>query len=96
MDDIDADFFMATLNYGFGGTGFNFTLAREPFVYVNRFWYDCNDIRLPDIKRATRKGGPNALNIWLCNLEDVDTVGFAFFPPALLYNPFGDGIGTFC
>jgi len=73
---------MAVLNKTFAGgespaaanTGFTFTLA-DTFRYNNNQWHQ--DKQSSTYRKQTRKGGANALNIWLV---DFSYLGIATFP----------------
>jgi hypothetical protein len=71
---------ISVLNASFGGgedgadTGFSFTLAGT-FRYNNDQWHQ--DRQSKKYRSATRKGGANALNMWLV---DFDYLGIATFP----------------
>ncbi|MEU4603360.1 zinc metalloprotease [Kribbella sp. NPDC023972] len=85
---------MAVLNKTFGGqessaaanTGFTFTLAGT-FRYNNNNWH--KDKQSSTYRKQTRKGGANALNIWLV---DFAYLGIATFPWDYSRNPGVDGI----
>lgn len=67
-------------------TGFSFTLAGTDRFY-NNSWHQ--DLQTSKYRKATRKGGANALNIWLV---DFDYLGIATFPWDYSRNPGIDGI----
>ncbi len=85
---------VAVLNEGFAGqesaaaadTGFTFTLAG-----IDRFYNDTwnRDGSSAKYRKATRRGGANALNIWLV---DFNYLGIATFPWDYARNPGVDGI----
>jgi hypothetical protein len=85
---------IAVLNNNFGGqessqaanTGFTFTLAGT-FRYNNNNWH--KDRQSTQYRAQTRKGGANALNIWLV---DFSYLGIATFPWDYPNNPSIDGI----
>jgi hypothetical protein len=85
---------IAVLNQTFGGqessaaanTGFTFTLAGT-FRYNNNQWHQ--DKQSSSYRKQTRKGGANALNIWLV---DFNYLGIATFPWDYARNPGIDGI----
>jgi hypothetical protein len=85
---------MAVLNKTFAGqessaaanTGFTFTLAGT-FRYNNNQWH--KDKQSSAYRKQTRKGGANALNIWLV---DFAYLGIATFPWDYDRNPGIDGI----
>jgi hypothetical protein len=85
---------IAELNQDFAGgessaaanTGFNFTLAGT-FRYNNNQWH--KDRQSTTYRSQTRKGGANALNIWLVNFSYL---GIATFPWDYSSNPGIDGI----
>jgi hypothetical protein len=85
---------IAELNQDFAGgessaaanTGFNFTLAGT-FRYNNNQWH--KDRQSTTYRSQTRKGGANALNIWLVNFSYL---GIATFPWDYSSNPSIDGI----
>lgn len=85
---------IAVLNNNFGGqessaaanTGFTFTLAGTDRFY-NDTWH--RDGSSAKYRKQTRKGGANALNIWLV---DFDYLGIATFPWDYSRNPGVDGI----
>jgi len=85
---------IAVLNKTFGGqessaaanTGFTFTLAGT-FRYNNNNWH--KDKQSTTYRKQTRKGGANALNIWLV---DFAYLGIATFPWDYARNPGIDGI----
>ena len=85
---------IAVLNKTFGGqespaaanTGFTFTLAGT-FRYNNDQWH--KDKQSTTYRKKTRKGGANALNIWLV---DFGYLGIATFPWDYAKNPGIDGI----
>ncbi|TDD51065.1 zinc metalloprotease [Kribbella antibiotica] len=85
---------IAVLNKTFGGqessaaanTGFTFTLAGT-FRYSNNNWH--KDKQSSTYRKQTRKGGKNALNIWLV---DFAYLGIATFPWDYARNPGIDGI----
>ena len=85
---------VAVLNSSFGGqggtgatdTGFSFTLAGT-YRYNNTQWHQ--DKSSSTYRKQTRKGGANALNIWLV---DFDWLGIATFPWDYRRNPGVDGI----
>ena len=65
---------MAVLNHDFAGTGFRFNLATT-HRYNNTAWH--RDSQSARYRALTRKGGANALNIWLV---DFQFLGVATFP----------------
>lgn len=85
---------IAELNQNFAGgessqaanTGFTFTLAGT-FRYNNDNWH--KDKQSSTYRRQTRKGGANALNMWLV---DFSYLGIATFPWDYSRNPGVDGI----
>jgi hypothetical protein len=85
---------MAVLNETFGGressqasnTGFTFTLSGT-FRYNNNLWH--KDKQSASYRKQTRKGGSNALNVWLV---DFSYLGIATFPWDYSRNPGVDGI----
>ncbi|MFC0627302.1 zinc metalloprotease [Kribbella deserti] len=85
---------IAVLNSNFGGsessqaanTGFTFTLAGT-YRYNNSTWH--TDGQSTTYRAQTRKGGKNALNIWLVNFSYL---GIATFPWDYASNPSIDGI----
>jgi hypothetical protein len=85
---------IAVLNKTFGGqessaaanTGFTFTLAGT-FRYNNNNWH--KDKQSSTYRKQTRKGGKNALNIWLV---DFSYLGIATFPWDYAQSPGIDGI----
>ncbi len=85
---------IAVLNTTFAGqessaaanTGFSFTLAGT-FRYNNNQWH--KDKQSSSYRKQTRKGGANALNIWLV---DFAYLGIATFPWDYDRNPGIDGI----
>ncbi|WP_433014863.1 zinc metalloprotease [Kribbella sp. CA-294648] len=85
---------IAVLNKTFGGqessaaanTGFTFSLAGT-FRYNNNNWH--RDKQSATYRKQTRKGGANALNIWLVNFSYL---GIATFPWDYSRNPGVDGI----
>jgi hypothetical protein len=85
---------LAVLNKTFAGqessaaanTGFTFTLAGT-FRYNNSNWH--KDKQSSTYRKQTRKGGANALNIWLV---DFAYLGIATFPWDYARNPGVDGI----
>ncbi|TDD13862.1 zinc metalloprotease [Kribbella turkmenica] len=85
---------LAVLNETFAGqessaaanTGFTFTLAGT-FRYNNNQWH--KDRQSSSYRKQTRKGGANALNIWLV---DFAYLGIATFPWDYDRNPKIDGI----
>jgi hypothetical protein len=85
---------IAVLNRTFAGqessaaadTGFSFTLAGT-FRYNNNQWHQ--DKSSTTYRKATRKGGANALNMWLV---DFKYLGIATFPWDYQKNPGIDGI----
>jgi Pregnancy-associated plasma protein-A len=85
---------LAELNQDFAGgesaeaanTGFTFTLAGT-FRYNNNQWH--KDRQSTQYRSQTRKGGKNALNIWLV---DFGYLGIATFPWDYASNPSIDGI----
>jgi pregnancy-associated plasma protein-A len=85
---------LAVLNKTFAGqessaaanTGFSFTLAGT-FRYNNNQWH--KDKQSASYRKQTRKGGANALNIWLV---DFAYLGIATFPWDYDRNPGVDGI----
>jgi hypothetical protein len=85
---------IAVLNRTFGGqesgsaanTGFTFSLAGT-FRYNNNQWHQ--DKSSATYRKATRKGGANALNMWLV---DFKYLGIATFPWDYSRNPGVDGI----
>ncbi|TCC58255.1 zinc metalloprotease [Kribbella pittospori] len=85
---------IAVLNKTFGGqessqaanTGFTFTLAGT-FRYNNNQWHQ--DKQSSSYRKQTRKGGANALNIWLV---DFAYLGIATFPWDYARQPGIDGI----
>jgi hypothetical protein len=85
---------IAVLNATFGGqesgsaanTGFSFSLAGT-FRYNNNQWHQ--DKSSATYRKATRKGGANALNMWLV---DFKYLGIATFPWDYARNPGIDGI----
>jgi hypothetical protein len=85
---------IAELNENFAGqessqaanTGFSFYLAGT-YRYNNNQWH--NDRQSTQYRSQTRKGGANALNIWLV---DFSYLGIATFPWDYARNPKIDGI----
>jgi hypothetical protein len=85
---------IAVLNKTFAGqessaaanTGFSFTLAGT-YRYNNNQWH--KDKQSNTYRKQTRKGGANALNIWLV---DFSYLGIATFPWDYSRNPGIDGI----
>jgi hypothetical protein len=85
---------IAVLNKTFGGqessaaanTGFTFSLAGT-FRYNNNQWHQ--DKQSSTYRKQTRKGGKNALNIWLV---DFAYLGIATFPWDYARQPGIDGI----
>jgi hypothetical protein len=85
---------IAVLNETFGGqessaaasTGFTFTLAGT-YRYDNTNWH--KDRQSAKYRSQTRKGGADALNMWLV---DFDYLGIATFPWDYARNPKTDGI----
>jgi hypothetical protein len=85
---------IAVLNKTFAGresstaadTGFSFTLAGT-FRYNNNQWHQ--DKSSTTYRKATRKGGANALNMWLV---DFNYLGIATFPWDYQKQPGIDGI----
>jgi hypothetical protein len=85
---------IAVLNQTFAGqessaaanTGFSFQLAGT-FRYNNNNWH--KDKQSSTYRKQTRKGGANALNIWLV---DFSYLGIATFPWDYSRNPGVDGI----
>jgi hypothetical protein len=85
---------IAELNQNFAGgessaaanTGFTFTLAGT-YRYNNSTWH--RDGQSTTYRSQTRKGGANALNIWLVNFSYL---GIATFPWDYASNPSIDGI----
>ncbi|NIK62311.1 zinc metalloprotease [Kribbella shirazensis] len=85
---------IAELNQNFAGqessqaanTGFSFQLAGT-YRYNNNQWH--NDRQSTQYRSQTRKGGANALNIWLV---DFSYLGIATFPWDYARNPKIDGI----
>ncbi|TDO50657.1 pregnancy-associated plasma protein-A [Kribbella sp. VKM Ac-2527] len=67
-------------------TGFTFSLAGT-FRYNNNQWH--KDKQSASYRKQTRKGGANALNIWLV---DFSYLGIATFPWDYAKNPGVDGI----
>ena len=85
---------VAVMNAGFSGaqssaaadTGFRFTLAGT-YRYNNNQWHQ--DKSSSTYRSQTRKGGANALNVWLV---DFKWLGIATFPWDYRRNPAIDGI----
>ncbi len=85
---------IAELNQNFAGgessaaanTGFTFSLAGT-YRYNNNTWH--RDGQSTTYRAQTRKGGKNALNIWLVNFSYL---GIATFPWDYASNPSIDGI----
>jgi hypothetical protein len=85
---------ISVLNTSFGGgggagavdTGFSFSLAGT-YRYNNDLWH--RDQQSTQYRSQTRKGGANALNIWLV---DFSYLGIATFPWDYSSNPGIDGI----
>ncbi|ADB30426.1 conserved hypothetical protein [Kribbella flavida DSM 17836] len=85
---------IAELNQNFAGgessqaanTGFTFTLAGT-YRYNNDQWH--RDQQSTTYRSQTRKGGKNALNIWLVNFSYL---GIATFPWDYARNPSIDGV----
>ncbi|MGZ8744628.1 MAG: zinc metalloprotease, partial [Nocardioides sp.] len=85
---------ISVLNSSFGGaggagaanTGFTFSLAGT-YRYNNNQWHQ--DKQSATYRKQTRKGGANALNIWLV---DFNYLGIATFPWDYKRNPGIDGI----
>jgi len=85
---------IAVLNTTFAGqessaaanTGFSFSLAGT-YRYNNNNWH--RDKQSSTYRKQTRKGGANALNIWLVNFSYL---GIATFPWDYSRNPGIDGI----
>ncbi len=85
---------ISVLNSSFGGaggtgaanTGFTFSLAGT-YRYNNNQWHQ--DKQSSAYRKQTRKGGANALNIWLV---DFNYLGIATFPWDYSRNPGIDGI----
>lgn len=92
LDPLDVSFFMATLKYGFGGTGFVFNVSSVD-NHIVPLWYRCgksnNDF---EMKFATRKGHADALNIWICDLRDPEILGLSNFPPQYIHQKWNDGV----
>lgn len=92
QQQIDAQ--IAELNDNYGGresssasnTGFTFTLAGVD-RYANNQWH--TDKQSTNYRSKTRKGGANALNIWLV---DFKYLGIATFPWDYSKSPSIDGI----
>jgi hypothetical protein len=85
---------IAVMNASFAGqksadaadTGFTFSLAGT-YRYNNNQWHQ--DKQSATYRKQTRKGGANALNIWLV---DFNYLGIATFPWDYARNPGVDGI----
>ncbi len=85
---------ISVLNASFGGqnspeaadTGFSFNLAGT-YRYNNDAWH--LDRQSSTYRKQTRKGGANALNMWLV---EFDYLGIATFPWDYARNPGVDGI----
>jgi hypothetical protein len=85
---------IAVMNASFAGqksadaadTGFTFTLAGT-YRYNNNQWHQ--DKQSVTYRKQTRKGGANALNMWLV---DFNYLGIATFPWDYARNPGVDGI----
>ncbi len=77
---------ISVLNSTYSGTGFTFTLAGADRFYNDAYHADRSSSKY---RSATRKGGANALNIWLV---DFDYLGIATFPWDYSRNGAIDGI----
>ncbi len=77
---------IAVLNSSFGGSGYSFALASID-RYNNNAWH--NDKSSAKYRSLTRKGGANALNMWLV---DFKYLGIATFPWDYQRNGAIDGI----
>lgn len=85
---------IAVMNASFAGqkspdaadTGFSFSLAGT-YRYNNNQWHQ--DKQSASYRKQTRKGGANALNMWLV---DFNYLGIATFPWDYARNPGVDGI----
>ncbi len=77
---------ISVLNSTYSGTGFTFTLAGTDRFYNDAYHADRSSSKY---RSATRKGGANALNIWLV---DFAYLGIATFPWDYSRNGAIDGI----
>ncbi|GKY95912.1 hypothetical protein MPSEU_000551800 [Mayamaea pseudoterrestris] len=92
LPNVDRDNMVIALNKGFAGTGFTFVHAATD-VTINATYYDCQTTQnlngnLP-IKKAMRKGGSEALNVFVCDTSmqaKSYVVGWANYPPQVWWN----------
>lgn len=76
LSDTQRNSMMTTLNKGFNGTGFKFEF-RGSDVTINSYYFDCNTNRANTLPLTTslRKGGTDAINLYVCDVEKNKTVG---------------------
>jgi Pregnancy-associated plasma protein-A len=80
---------MAATRKAFNGTGFQFQV-KSVRHFVNPTWAICNDPET--FKRRTHVGGPETLNVWICDLASKRLAGTALYPPIVASDPKIDGV----
>jgi hypothetical protein len=92
LDPLDVSFFMASLKFAFGSSGFKFN-ATSVNHYVKPLWYNCGHNNFFEIKSFSREGGADTLNVWICNLRDPEIVAQGTWPPEYMNKKLMDGVG---